>query len=26
MPPDVPLPDAEIEVIVNWILDGAECD
>jgi hypothetical protein len=26
MPPDLPLPDAEIVVIENWILDGATCD
>ncbi len=26
MPPDVPLPDAEIEIIEQWILDGATCD
>jgi hypothetical protein len=26
MPPDVPLPEAEIEVIERWILDGAPCD
>jgi hypothetical protein len=26
MPPDVPLPDVEIELIERWILDGAPCD
>lgn len=26
MPPDVPLPDVEIEIIERWILDGAPCD
>lgn len=26
MPPDVPLPDGEIVVIENWILQGATCD
>jgi hypothetical protein len=26
MPPDVPLPDAEIEIIERWILEGAACD
>lgn len=26
MPPDVPLPDAEIELIERWILEGAPCD
>ena len=26
MPPDVPLPDSEIQIIENWILDGAPCD
>jgi hypothetical protein len=26
MPPDVPLPDAEIAVIERWILEGATCD
>jgi hypothetical protein len=26
MPPDVPLPDVEIEIIERWILDGATCD
>ena len=26
MPPDVPLPDVEIEIIERWILEGATCD
>lgn len=26
MPPDVPLPDVEVELIEAWILEGAECD
>lgn len=26
MPPDVPLPRAEIELIARWIEAGAECD
>jgi hypothetical protein len=26
MPPDVPLPDAEIELIERWILEGAPCN
>lgn len=26
MPPDVPLPEAEIEIIERWILEGAECN
>ena len=26
MPPDVPLPDVEIELIEQWILAGATCD
>ena len=26
MPPDIPLPDAEIEIIEEWILEGAPCD
>jgi hypothetical protein len=26
MPPDVPLPDAEIAIIERWILEGATCD
>jgi len=26
MPPDIPLPDVEIELIERWILEGAPCD
>lgn len=26
MPPDVPLPDADIDLIEQWILEGASCD
>jgi len=26
MPPDTPLPDVEIELIANWIDNGAKCD
>ncbi|MCG8420476.1 MAG: hypothetical protein MJE77_21285 [Proteobacteria bacterium] len=26
MPPDVPLPDVEVEIIENWILEGAACN
>ena len=26
MPPDVPLPDVEIELIARWIDAGAQCD
>lgn len=26
MPPDVPLPDIDIELIEEWILRGAPCD
>lgn len=26
MPPDVPLPDVEIEIVERWILEGATCD
>lgn len=26
MPPDVPLPDIEIEIVERWIQEGAECD
>lgn len=26
MPPDSPLPDAEIEIVARWIEDGARCD
>ena len=26
MPPDVPLPEAEIAIIERWILEGAACD
>jgi len=26
MPPDVPLPEAEIALIEKWILEGAECN
>ncbi len=26
MPPDVPLPDVEIEMVERWILEGATCD
>lgn len=26
MPPDVPLPDVEIEIVERWILEGAACD
>lgn len=26
MPPDVPLPDVEIELVERWILEGATCD
>lgn len=26
MPPDVPLPGAEIELIERWILEGAQCN
>lgn len=26
MPPDVPLPDTEIEIIQRWIQGGAACD
>ena len=26
MPPDVPLPDAEIAIVERWILEGATCD
>lgn len=26
MPPDVPLPDVEVEIIARWIEAGAECD
>ena len=26
MPPDIPLPDVEIELIERWILEGAKCD
>lgn len=26
MPPDIALPDVEIELVERWILDGAACD
>ena len=26
MPPDVPLPEADIDLVEQWILEGAECD
>lgn len=26
MPPDLPLPEVEIEAIERWILEGAACD
>lgn len=26
MPPDVPLPDVEIEFVERWILEGAPCN
>lgn len=26
MPPDVPLPDVEIAIVEQWILEGATCD
>jgi hypothetical protein len=26
MPPDNPLPDADIELVARWIEDGAACD
>jgi hypothetical protein len=26
MPPDVPLPDVEIEIVERWILEGATCE
>lgn len=26
MPPDRPLPDADIDLIEQWIIDGARCD
>lgn len=26
MPPDSPLPDAEIGLVENWILEGARCN
>jgi Planctomycete cytochrome C len=26
MPPDSPLPAAEIDAVERWILDGAQCD
>ncbi len=26
MPPDAPLPDAEIDIVERWILEGATCD
>jgi hypothetical protein len=26
MPPDVPLPPSEIDLIAEWILEGATCD
>ncbi len=26
MPPDSPLPDAEIEIVARWIEEGARCD
>jgi hypothetical protein len=26
MPPDVPLPDTEVEIIERWIQGGASCD
>lgn len=26
MPPDVALPDVEIEMVERWILEGAECN
>jgi hypothetical protein len=26
MPPDAPLPEAEIQIIESWVLDGAPCD
>lgn len=26
MPPDVPLPDVEIELVAQWIDEGARCD
>jgi hypothetical protein len=26
MPPDSPLPDAEIAIVERWILEGATCD
>lgn len=26
MPPDVPLPSAEIELVERWILEGAQCN
>jgi len=26
MPPDLPLPEVEIELVERWILEGARCD
>lgn len=26
MPPDVPLPDSEVEIVERWIEGGAQCD
>lgn len=26
MPPDVPLPDADIDLVEQWILEGAQCN
>lgn len=26
MPPDVPLPEVEIQLVERWILEGARCD
>ncbi|HET6611252.1 MAG TPA: hypothetical protein VFG83_04655 [Kofleriaceae bacterium] len=26
MPPDVPLPEADIDLIERWILEGAQCN
>jgi hypothetical protein len=26
MPPDVPLPDNEIEIVARWIQEGAQCN
>ncbi|MFN0249688.1 MAG: hypothetical protein ACKV2T_22595 [Kofleriaceae bacterium] len=26
MPPDMPLPDVEVELVVAWIEDGARCE